>query len=448
MLGVAGSQGSIRLRRQFLGDFRRQRRTGFGGSGTEPQRSDDAPFRQRRPQVLVPLTLTALDAFVEAFPDLVGQFPSLCVAGKVLGGHQHGTEIAEINSFDTGHGGVGAIAPFGDLHGTDERFREPQDTFGRYLGRALGRRLAILLVDSRTHGSEAAACDLFGYDLLLGGQRRDECISVLTAWAELARPGPCRAIGRVRLCLGGGILWLSLGTAVTSAAAVAFAPLAPLRLVFPRVCGSFAAAAFAFALAPGTSRVSLAAAAAPSLAVATAFAAATPALGAGGGRPRTTVGRADELNALGRGFAAAGLGREHTSDEDAVDLELSVHSQNIAFACVRRDKLAVEHAFRLLRAGRAPCPRAVVAPARQLDFEATAHGAFTNTRGRLVGCLPLGGATVAWSDRHGIEAEPVIASGRNGERRTLRSTRRRVPKANGPVRHCWRAHARPSASRP
>ena len=156
-----------------------------------------------------------------------------------------------------------------------------------------------------------------------------------------------------------------------------------LGLVAARVGGAVAAPAFSLALAPRTSRVSFAAAATTSF-TAAALAAVTTAAHPGGGRSRTSIRRADELDALGRGLAAAGLWREHLGDEDAVNLELSVDAQHISCSGALWQQAAIQHAFRLFRSCGAPCPRAVVTPAGQLDFEATAHGAFTNTRGRVV----------------------------------------------------------------
>ena len=120
MLGSSGAQRGIGLGCQFLSDLGGKRRAGLGRAGAEAQRSHDAPFRQGGPQLVVPFMLAALDAIVEPFPDLVGQIPGLCVAGEVFGSYQHGAKVAQVDPFDAGDSGVGAVAPLGDLHWPDQ----------------------------------------------------------------------------------------------------------------------------------------------------------------------------------------------------------------------------------------------------------------------------------------------------------------------------------------
>ena len=153
---------------------------------------------------------------------------------------------------------------------------------------------------------------------------------MLSARAKLAGLGARGPFGSGGLLLIGCIFGRApLGAAVPALAPIGVPPSPSLVAVTSGCSGTFTVAF------PTTSALATVAALARTALGATALTVplASPAAAeVGRSGASTAIGWADQLDALGGGLAAAGLGRKHLGDEDAVDFEVGIDTQHIALA--------------------------------------------------------------------------------------------------------------------
>ena len=292
-------------------------------------------------------------------PEALGQGPGLVGPGGPIGGHDHRSQVAQVDLVDPGRGRVGPVVPFGRLELGGDALGQRDERIGFDGGEPFGSGLLVHPADGFPHPGHPASQDLFSQGALIVRQRlqgspamnplRLEPLGAGRGGPLGAIPGPVSATGAIAIR---GTLPVAVLAAVpvpALAAVSAFATAIPAVIAVSLLAAAVpAAVAVSVLVLTGSAIPTRVALALPrpliptgtplALRTVVAFIArsiglkATTALFGGElGRHQGADFTAQQLESLRLG--AFRLGREDRDDVEAVEMDVSLNPENVAHRC-------------------------------------------------------------------------------------------------------------------